>query len=356
MSSLLLKKVKYWEAIGIHVLRLDEKASIIFHYICGVKQYLLLLYVSLAGFLSHAQFAGPAETIGSTAMHRDSSAFVNWASQCQLNLGLVDIANPFSGFANSGDDQSPLGFPDGMCISLGDSGVATVTFTQVITNEAGPDFAVFENGFSDQFLELAFVEVSSDGVNFTRFPATSNTQTETQIGPFVAVGDATLLNNLAGKYRANFGTPFDLEDLNGTPGLDLTAITHVRVVDAVGKISGNHVQSDSNGHPINDPYPTAFPSCGFDLDAIGVIHQQPLSLIDNSSNPFLVFPNPVISGQQLHVASEHAIDGLRLISMNGTIVVSSTTQSLNIDNCPSGMYFLQIQSNQSVTVQKIIVH
>lgn len=288
-------------------------------------------------------------------MHRDSSAFINWANSCQLQLGLVDISNPFSGTASSGDANSPLGFPDGMCVSLGDSGVATVTFSQAISNELGPDFAVFENAFSDQFLELAFVEVSSDGVNFTRFPAISNTQTDTQIGPFSAVGDATLLNNLAGKYRANFGTPFDLEELNGTVGLDVSAITHVRIIDAVGKISGDHVQYDSNGHAINDPHPTAFPSCGFDLDAIGVIHQQPLGTIDSETVNFTVYPNPVHSNEKLSVQSNTKIDGLKLYGADGALIFSSNSNSISLEKCPSGIYFLEIQSNQLSHTQKISV-
>lgn len=307
------------------------------------------------GFEACAQFAGPAETPGSTAMHRDSSAFVNWANACQLQLGLVDISNPFSGNAASGDANSPLGFPDEMCVSLGDSGVATVTFSQAISNEPGPDFAVFENAFSDQFLELAFVEVSSDGVNFTRFPAISNTQTEIQIGPFSAVGDATLLNNLAGKYRANFGTPFDLEELSGTVGLDLSAITHVRIIDVVGKISGDHVQYDSNGHPINDPYSTAFPSGGFDLDAIGVIHQQPLGTTDSETVSFTVYPNPIHSNGKLNVQSNAELDGLKLYGVDGALLFSSNSTSISLENCPSGIYFLEIQSNQSSHTQKISV-
>ena len=62
--------------------------------------------------------------------------------------------------------------------------MATVTFASPIYNGEGPDFAVFENGFDidDEydptgvlhFLELAFVEVSSDGENFFRFPAVTN--------------------------------------------------------------------------------------------------------------------------------------------------------------------------------------
>ena len=320
-----------------------------------MKKVIASLLFACTSLVSLAQFAGPPGTSGTTAMHRDSSVFINWASSSQLELGLIDIANEFSGTAASGDATSPTGFPDGTCISLGDSGVATLTFPQPIKNEPGPDFAVFENGFSDAFLELAFVEVSSDGTNFTRFPATSNTQTDTQIGPFDALGDATLLNNLAGKYRANFGTPFDLEELNGTPGLDLSNITHIKVIDVVGMINGNHVQYDSNGNAINDPYATAFPQGGFDLDAIGVIHQAPLGIDDNIGAYFHIYPNPVQSSGTLAISTQFQIEDLTLLSLTGKIISKSNSNSLQLENCPSGIYLLQIQLADFIYSTKIVV-
>ena len=81
-------------------------------------------------------------------------------------------------------------------------------FSTPIFDGANWDFAVFENGFSDTFLELAYVEVSSDGINYFQFPCTSYTQDTLQIGGFGSV-DATKIDNLAGKYRAHYGTPFD---------------------------------------------------------------------------------------------------------------------------------------------------
>ncbi|MEB3885264.1 hypothetical protein [Lyngbya sp. CCY1209] len=51
-------------------------------------------------------------------------------------------------------------------------GEITFSFDSGIRNGAGADFAVFENGFNNRggiFGELAYVDVSSDGVNFARF-------------------------------------------------------------------------------------------------------------------------------------------------------------------------------------------
>lgn len=324
-------------------------------YICTVKKILLSFVFICLIASSYAQFAGPAGTPGSTAMYRDSSDFIAWATGAQLELGLIDISNEFSGTASSGDINSPIGFPDGNCISLGDSGVAILTFPQPITNGNGPDFAVFENAFSDAFLELAFVEVSSDGINFYRFPAISNTQTATQIGPFDALGDATLLYNLAGKYRSNYGTPFDLEELNGTFGLNVDAITHVKIIDVVGMINGNHVQYDSNGNAVNDPYATAFPSGGFDLDAIGVIHQAPVGIDEANAETITIYPNPAQSNGTIHISAQNEIEWMKLISVQGEEMRLSTNNSISTDNVPSGMYFLEIQTSTGRHSAKIVI-
>ena len=52
------------------------------------------------------------------------------------------------------------------------------------------------------FLELDFVEVSSDGVNYFRFPATSYTDTTVQTGSFGST-DATKINKIIKDSGAN---------------------------------------------------------------------------------------------------------------------------------------------------------
>ena len=81
-----------------------------------------------------------------------------------------------------------------------------------IYNGDGFDFAVFENGFMTNdsnmaFLELGFVEVSSDGVNFFRFPSITTVQDTLQLSNDGAM-DGGRLYDLAGKSIVNYGTPF----------------------------------------------------------------------------------------------------------------------------------------------------
>lgn len=154
-------------------------------------------------------------------------------------------------------------------VCLGNGGQITMIFDVFITNGPSWDFAVFENSFSDNFLELGFVEVSSNSVDFFRFPNAS--LTPNPVSAFGSV-DPTNINNLAGKYRQGFGTPFDLAELDGvSPLLNVNAVTHVRIIDIVG----DGVYLDSDGRPIYDPHPTSG-SGGFDLDAVGVLNAAPV--------------------------------------------------------------------------------
>lgn len=145
-------------------------------------------------------------------------------------------------------------------VTLGDGGSITLSFATPILDTDGFDLVVFENGISTTsgrgFFELAFVEVSTDGIVFLRFPAHSTTPTPTSPYAFLEL-DPTNLDGMAGKYPATYGTPFDLA------WLGLTSISHVRIVD----ILGNGQTFDANNQPIYDPYPTAG-SAGFDLDAV----------------------------------------------------------------------------------------
>lgn len=241
---------------------------------------LLLVACGISASAVAGPFAPAAGQPGTTAIAFNSPLFKGWATGvAQLNLGPVDISDPTGDLATWGTTADVLGISNAggtgdnlPVLSLGDGGSITLIFGTPIKDGAGADFAVFENGLSDTFLELAFVEVSSDGASFFRFGSFSNTQSATQVGPF-GLTDTTNVHNLAGKYRSGFGTPFDLAELNGMPGLNLNAVTHVRIVDVVGSIDPLYATRDSLNRVINDPWPTLFETGGFDLDAVGVIHQ-----------------------------------------------------------------------------------
>lgn len=304
-------------------------------------------------FAVQAQFAPAADMIGTTAISKDSAVFVDWANACIIQRGYLDIATPDSGYANYGDGNAAIG-PAGQngMVSLGDGGTAILSFQNPIYNGPGFDFAVFENGFYTSsplaFLEFAFVEVSSDGNNFFRFHATSNIQDTSQI-PMTGV-DCSLVNNLAGKYVFGYGTPFDLEELKNEIGLDVNHITHVRLIDVVGSINNQYATHDQFNHKINDPYPTPFPSSGFDLDAVGVINQLNASLVQEFvvyRLQFTVYPNPSSSNYVILKISEDLIGSkLKVFDITGRMVdevcISTHNSQLATHNYSKGIYILSI--------------
>ncbi len=324
----------------------------------SVSKNIFLLFLILFAKEANAQFAPAADMIGTTAISKDSDVFVEWANACDIYFGYKDIAQPDSGYASVGTSNSAIGQAgQNGVVSLGDGGTAILTFQNPIYNGQGFDFAVFENGFYTAsplaFLEFAFVEVSSDGNSFFRFPATSNIQDTSQI-PMTGV-DCSLVNNLAGKYVFGYGTPFDLEELKNEIGLDVNHITHVRLIDVVGSINNQYATHDQYGHKINDPYPTPFPSSGFDLDAVGVINQvNPSSLYEFqvSSFKFQVFPNPSwCDNVNVKVSEELVGSKLKVFDITGRMIdevyISTSNQQLATRNYSKGIYFLSIGSQTS---------
>ncbi|MGA2499585.1 MAG: hypothetical protein ABSH20_17750 [Tepidisphaeraceae bacterium] len=182
--------------------------------------------------------------------------------------------------------------------TLGVGGSLTLGFDngsspRVINNGPGPDFIVFENPLyaggdpGSCFSELMYVEVSSNGVDFARFPVISNTP-----GPVSAYGTinpadvsgfggvhpvlANVKTNNINPFDPTVagGDAFDLSSVGNNPlvisgKVNLNAIRQVRLVDVIG--DGRDV--DSNGHPIYDP--TGSGNNGADVDAIAVINGGP---------------------------------------------------------------------------------
>lgn len=317
-----------------------------------MKQFvtLFIFYFTAKAF---AQFAPAPGKIGSSALRHDSSCFINWAKDCALQRGLRNIAWPDSGNATAGDKNAAIGaaLQKGV-VSLGDGGSATLTFNNPIRNGLGWDFAVFENSFLDTFLEFAFVEVSTDGLKYIRFPSESLTDTVKQIGAF-GFTHPEKINNLAGKYRAGFGTPFDLEELKDSVGIDIDKIQFVRLIDVVGSMNNSYATRDSKRQKINDPWPTPFPSAGFDLDAVGVLHQN-VSLKNNLPEKAINFrlsPNP--SNGEIYV-NNFTSEPYQLFTVQGRLMsqfyLLKDNNTLRLD-IPSGLYYFGNHSSGYVLLE-----
>lgn len=318
---------------------------------------LLLTTLIISTLNCTAQFAPPVGQTGCTAIYKDSSVIKSWATACTVIRGLQQINDASAGYTTAGDSSMVLGYSGNGVVSLGDGGIATLTFDKAITNGAGYDFAVFENGFDNYFLELAFVEVSSDGINFFRFPATSLTDDSIQVDSFDSL-DATKINNLAGKYKAGYGTPFDLEDLKNTVGLDVNYITHVKIIDVVGNITTAYATYDQYGHKVNDPWPTPFPSGGFDLDAVAVLNESASGFTTIAKNDISIYPNPATNKIQIRSPLQSNFN-IQISGLAGEIVMEKSElknqESIDLSGFSKGIYFITvIEKDKAQTIKMIL--
>jgi len=323
--------------------------------------FFLLVILFVPGV--YAQYPPPAGEPGTTAIYKDSAVFKTWATGCSVVRGFVNISDTTITYEGQnrafyGNDADGTGAPDDFSVSLGDGGIATLTFDHPIGNGEGPDFAIFENSAADGFLELGFVEVSSDGSRYVRFPAVSLTQVETQVSTFGTL-DATKLNNFAGKYRLFYGTPFDLADISDSTGIDLNHITYVRIIDVVGCIQPLYATYDSQGDTINDPWPTPFHSCGFDLDAAGIINLGPQAINDETDPITLnIFPNPVNSNVSISI-TQAGPGWLRVTDLTGQTRLQISTlqnfQKIDLGHLAPGIYFLTVRLENGREISKKII-
>ena len=250
----------------------------------------LIMFLSAGvAFAAPGDFDGPYDLHGYTTADAD---FVGWATtvegytvdqylddtNAENILGALDSS---LAVGNGGPSPDPPV----------NGGFITVGFGAAITNGAGDDFVVWENGFWTDYVvgavnphegvyaELAYVSVSTDGDNWATFQS-SYLEDMTNF-PNV---DPTYVNNLAGNYVSGSGdqdtwegTGFDLNDLaddtNVLSGLvDLNNINYLRLDDIVGAGEGGS-SLDSLGNLIYDG--NGFGG-GADWNAVGVINAVPV--------------------------------------------------------------------------------
>ncbi|MEM8584152.1 MAG: hypothetical protein AAGF87_07785 [Bacteroidota bacterium] len=301
------------------------------------------------------------------------ASIIGWGDNPMVERGPQQLDSLSLGLASVGTAEDAAGPADLVVISLGEEGMATYIFDPPIADGPDWDIAIFENGFATGngfFLELAFVEISSDGQTFVRLPNTSLTDTSTQVGTF-GVMQSGNLDGLAGKYEGLIGTPFDFSAVHNFPDIDISAISQVRVVDIVGRIS--QPTRDTEGQIINDPWPTPFASSGFDLDALAYRYIQPSSTqnTQNLSENISVFPNPASPGQPMHTInvrkSDASISGSTILPIQldfrwwnayGQPISTGAGSELRAPDLP-GLYYLQLfdpdQAAEGVATYRIVV-
>ena len=326
-----------------------------------MKKIVVIIVIFNVFYAKAQSFAPQVGFNGSTAIHKNDALFIDWANSVSITRGYLDIEIPENGEVDYGVSSNAIGQANNAIVSLGDSGEAILTFNHPIRNGQGADFAIFENGFLEEqgsemaFLELAFVEVSTDGITYVRFPSVSEVSTTTQIDGFGFI-NAREINNLAGKYIVDYGTPFDLEDLTnlvqGTT-VDLNTINYIKIIDVVGNINPTYASFDSQNNIINEPYPTAFSSGGFDLNAVGVIHNTTTSSVNKDVIvKFTIYPNPVTD--VFNIQSEIEINSVKIYSLQGKELFTTNNTKVNVSFLDEGVYVMAIETENNLVRYKFI--
>jgi hypothetical protein len=251
------------------------------------KIAVLILSVLLAAPLAAGPYAPAANQVGTAAIGLDDPRIARWATHVESYTVGEDADTVWQDTSRA---LTPATTNSSSVVSLGRGGEIVLEFVPPIKNGPGFDFAVFENSFAHTFLELAFVEVSADGVSYERFANSS--KTASAVGPFGLL-DPTNIDGLAGKYIGGFGTPFDLSSLVTAP----SEIRFVKLLDVTGGTS-----RASDDQVIYDPFPTQG-SAGFDLSGIAVLVAPPITISPKVMAGELVITWSAIAGETYLIES-----------------------------------------------------
>jgi hypothetical protein len=228
-----------------------------------------------------AALAVSAFTLPALAQNRFASSVVNYTPGANPNPNFSDPTRALAGPTGGGLSNGSLDI-----VVLGVGGSLTLGFDVTIIDGPGADFTVSENSFvfsGGVFAEVGLVEVSTDGVNFARFP----TRYAGSVGPLPPFGVSPMgtfsgmtgglpvLANVVTNTISPFdpvvsgGDSFDLAELANHPLVtsnlvDLDAIHFVRIVDAQ-----EGVFSDSFGALIWDH---GGANSSVDIDAVTALH------------------------------------------------------------------------------------
>lgn len=317
---------------------------------------LFILTVLLCTSQAWGQYDPAGGELGSLAVHKNSSVITSWASKASVKRGWVDISDTSQGKVVLGNPADVYAKADRFVMSLGDAGEVTLEFEKALINHAGFDFAVFENGFvfgEGYFLELAFVEVSTNGKKFHRFPAISLVDTTVQKDNGSTL-DPTLLYNFAGKHQSDYGTPFDLEELKDSLGDGVDSVRFIRLIDVVGNLSDSFARYDSRGNKINDPWPTPFNSGGFDLDAVAILGG--FASVNELKSKNRIYPNPARSSDVLR--TDFTYNNYQIYDERGSLIDqgNESPNGINLSGLTPGIYTIKMESNGTICTKRLTVY
>ena len=165
------------------------------------------------------------------------------------------------------------------------------------------------------------------------------------------------------KFGATMRTPFDLEDIIDSTGVDIDSIVYIKIIDVIGCIQNEFVNYDSQANKINEPWPTPFHTCGFDLDAVGLIHlkNNDINELSDIKENVSLYPNPIRSGE-LFTVKFNDLNGekkVTVFNITGKLVYRKITTEniihINSSILNEEFYILQIETKETLITKKIVI-
>ncbi|HLW41254.1 MAG TPA: T9SS type A sorting domain-containing protein, partial [Flavobacterium sp.] len=126
--------------------------------------------------------------------------------------------------------------------------------------------------------------------------------------------------------------------------------------EAVGDLSGSSVSLSSDGKTvaIGAPYNDGN---GNNSGHVRVYELRPPSSSSNNfiSDSFEVYPNPVSDVLNIRMKNNLSLEKVTIYNNSGQIVKTAQQNTVDISNLSSGIYFVEVTTNQGKAVKKIIV-
>ncbi len=139
-------------------------------------------------------------------------------------------------------------------------------------------------------------------------------------------------------------------------------------IEGIGSLAGLvHSASDPSWDSLN--FQAAYLTCVYENNTNSIYQSEygalwgcsfencPYSIDENVKKSFSIFPNPITDQLTIH-SDKFTIEKIEILDLTGKIVYSNSqfTNQLIIEltNCPSGIYFIKIQSENYTITQKII--
>jgi hypothetical protein len=89
------------------------------------------------------------------------------------------------------------------------------------------------------------------------------------------------------------------------------------------------------------------------LDDIHAWKEDPVSVNElTAALQVKVYPNP--TAEIVNVTTAAELIQLELLSLNGDLMMTSKSSSLNLSHCPVGVYFLKVVTEEGIVVKRII--